>query len=318
MLSALVRQQEKPRPDGPATTLPLDYLLSLRSDAVRHSGATLRGLTHLPGAMLTTQRGRGLEFDDLRPYAEGDDVRHIDWKVTARTGRPYTRLYRDERERAVTVAVDLRHSMFTGSQRLRAVVAGEIAARIAWAVAARGDRAGVLAFNDSEMVATRPAARDRGVVEAIGAIASVFELGKEPAQSSMIKPRPLDDIIGWVNRSSRTGGDVLLVTGFDAPGGMIEAELAEAGKRARLSLLLIDDPIEVAGLPAGRYAWRSGDGATMTELDGKAAKRLSERLGELRRQRRDLILRFGVPFAEIDGSLPPSDLIARLGHAGMI
>jgi uncharacterized protein (DUF58 family) len=189
----------------------------LRSDAVRHSGATQRGLTHLPGATLTTQRGRGLEFDDLRPYAEGDDVRHIDWKVTARTGRPYTSLYRDERERAVTVAVDLRTAMFTGSQRLRAVVAGEIAARIAWAVAARGDRAGVLAFDDSGW-------RRRGQRRAIAAwlrqspqSQRLRKWESSRRNRALAKPRPLDDIIGWVNRSSRTGGDVLLVTGFDAP-----------------------------------------------------------------------------------------------------
>jgi uncharacterized protein (DUF58 family) len=318
MRAAFVRPKTPAGPQGPATDLPLDYLLSLRSQPFRHGGATQRGLTHLPGATLTRLRGRGLEFDDLRPYAEGDDVRHIDWKVTARTGRPYTRLYREERERAVTVAVDLRTTMFTGSQRLRAVAAGEIAARIIWAVSARGDRAGVLAFDDAGMAATRPAARDRGVIEAIAAIAGMFENGKAAARSGVGQPRPLDDIIGWVNRSSRTGGDVLLVTGFDTPGGLIEAELAEAGKRARLSLLLVDDPVEVNGLPPGRYIWRSGETSSVVTLDAKAARQLTRRLAELRQRRRETILRLGVPVLGIDGSLPPSDLIARLGQAGMI
>ena len=85
--------------------------------ALRHGSATLalqprrvRALTS--GAYLSSFKGRGMEFDEVRPYTQGDDVRSIDWRVTARSGKPHTKLFREERERAVLLWVDLRAAMF--------------------------------------------------------------------------------------------------------------------------------------------------------------------------------------------------------------
>src|SRR5271163_1217726 len=94
-------------------------------------------------------RGRGLDFEELRAYVPGDDVRSIDWQVTARMPKPYVRVYTEERDRPTMLIVDQRINMFFGSRRsMKSVVAAEIAALAAWRVFHQGDRVGAFVFND--------------------------------------------------------------------------------------------------------------------------------------------------------------------------
>lgn len=125
-----------------------------------------RGLSFLPRQPLHSQlaglhasrlRGRGLDFDELRVYLPGDDIRDIDWKVTARTRRPHTRVYTEERDRSALFLVDQRVNMFFGSQRcMKSVAAAEAAAHGVWRVLAQGDRPGAIVFNDGEQVEVPP------------------------------------------------------------------------------------------------------------------------------------------------------------------
>ncbi|MBT5031007.1 MAG: DUF58 domain-containing protein, partial [Proteobacteria bacterium] len=88
-------------------------------------------------------RGRGMEFEEVRQYQPGDDIRNIDWRVSARTGGTYTKLFCEERERPVHIVVDQRNSMFFGSaQRFKSVLAAEVASALAWAALAGSDRIG--------------------------------------------------------------------------------------------------------------------------------------------------------------------------------
>lgn len=103
----------------------------------------------LSGRNASRLRGRGLNFEELRHYRPGDDIRTMDWKVTNRTGKPHVRVYTEERERRVYLLVDQRISMFFGSQRaMKSVVAAEVAALAAWRVLGVGDRVGALIFDD--------------------------------------------------------------------------------------------------------------------------------------------------------------------------
>jgi uncharacterized protein (DUF58 family) len=121
---------------------------------------TARGFSFLPrqpvhsilsGRHASRLRGRGLNFEELRHYRPGDDIRTMDWKVTNRTGKPHVRVYTEERERRVYLLVDQRISMYFGSQRaMKSVVAAEIAALAAWRVLGVGDRVGALIFDDQK------------------------------------------------------------------------------------------------------------------------------------------------------------------------
>ena len=102
------------------------------------------------GAYVSRFRGRGMEFDESRPYQPGDDPRSIDWRVTARSTTAYTKLFREERERPVLIAVDLRSNMHFATQGcFKSVNASRAAALLSWAAHHRGDRLGGLIFGDT-------------------------------------------------------------------------------------------------------------------------------------------------------------------------
>jgi len=111
----------------------------------------------LAGRHASKVRGRGLNFEEIRAYYPGDDIRTIDWKVTARTQKPHTRVFTEERERPALLVVDQRIDMFFGSQvNMKSVTAAEAAALGAWKILNQGDRVGALVFNDTQIVEIRP------------------------------------------------------------------------------------------------------------------------------------------------------------------
>lgn len=303
--------------DSSAISLPIERLIELRAEAVRSRIHLPRGITPLPGLGTTRLRGRGLDFDEIRPYAEGDDVRHIDWNVTARTGRPHTRLYREERERAVTVAVDMRASMFTGSRRLKAVAAGEYAAAILWRVSANRDRAGVLAFDDRQMKALRPATRQNGVLRGLGEIVRMFG---EARGRDMVGPahRTLDGVVESINRLSVNSGLIVLLTDCHGLGPDFDSELAVAGQRRKLAVLRIADPLELVGLPAGTYTYRSEVQASTAVLGSDAVSRLRHELAARNTALERRFVAQGIPCFTVASELPPADIWGLLTDGGLV
>ena len=139
-------------------SISLEDLIRLKADA--------RGFSFLPrqpvasllsGRHGSRLRGRGLAFEELRRYQQGDDIRTIDWKATARLRTPYVRVYTEERERSVLFVLDQRQSMYFGSRRtMKSVLGAEVAALATWRSLSVGDRVGGIIFNDSEIVDLKP------------------------------------------------------------------------------------------------------------------------------------------------------------------
>ncbi|MEM1045369.1 MAG: DUF58 domain-containing protein [Pseudomonadota bacterium] len=245
--------------EGQGTRVTLEDLIASRHQASARRVPPRRGLTGFPGGLSTRRRGQGLEFDDLRLYVEGDDVRHIDWNVTARTGQAHLRLYRQERERSVTVAVDLRPAMFSGTQSLRAVSACRMAAALIWHAADLGDRCGAFVFDGSGHDATRPVSGDPGALRACALIAERFTGARQDAADET-KSSALAPVLARIASGRREAGLVVLVTGLDLPGEAWAVHLKEAGLRGRLVTIWVRDPMETDGLPPGTYDFRATDG----------------------------------------------------------
>ena len=176
----------------PATHANLDDLVRLSAKA--------RGFSFLPkqpihsilaGRHASRLRGRGLNFEEIRGYLPGDDVRTMDWKVTARMRSPHVRVYTKERDRPVLFLVDQRASMFFGSRRtMKSVLATEVVALGAWKVLDQGDRIGALIFNDEEIVSVKPHRSRARVRELLGTMVKMnHQLGKDhaaPANPDML------------------------------------------------------------------------------------------------------------------------------------
>jgi len=170
-LNGLVHYQEntlqRPDPIQPD----LSYLIHLQRPANSLHLSTAYPRALMAGAHLSRFQGRGIEFDEVRAYQPGDDIRSMDWRVTARTGKPHSKLFREERERPALMLVDMRPAMFFATRgALKAVIAAECASLLAWTVMQQGDRIGSLIFagEDKQLQLLRPVRGKRGVLRMLG------------------------------------------------------------------------------------------------------------------------------------------------------
>ncbi|MBU3070251.1 DUF58 domain-containing protein [Aestuariicella sp. G3-2] len=150
----------------------LDDLVAMRPRASGFSFLPRQPVhSQLAGRHSSRLRGRGLNFEEIRQYQVGDDIRQIDWKVTARTRKTHSRVYTEERERTTLFVVDQRITMFFGSvKQMKSVTAAQAAALGAWRVLAQQDRVGALIFNDSDIVEVRPQRSHSAVMRILHAI----------------------------------------------------------------------------------------------------------------------------------------------------
>jgi uncharacterized protein (DUF58 family) len=144
--------------------------------------AMSKALNPLSGLLTSNFRGRGIDFAEVRAYQSGDDIRTIDWRVTARTGKPHTKLFQEEKERPVLLVVDQSSSMFFGSKvTFKSVVAAQAAALIAWTALEGGDRVGGLVFSDTGHREVRPRRTKSSVLQLLHEINRFNnQLGRSP------------------------------------------------------------------------------------------------------------------------------------------
>jgi uncharacterized protein (DUF58 family) len=168
-------------------TIALNDLIRIKADASGFSLLPRQPITSLlAGRHASRLRGRGLAFEELRHYVQGDDVRTIDWKATARLRSPHVRVYNEERDRPVLLVVDQRRPMFFGSYRaMKSVTAAEIAALGAWRALAAGDRVGGIVFNEDEIIDQRPHGSQTRVLRLLHEVARLNQaLAEQPGTTA--------------------------------------------------------------------------------------------------------------------------------------
>jgi uncharacterized protein (DUF58 family) len=241
----------------PGVALDPQALLRLRHLAWRGRTSITRQLSTLPGGLVTRRRGRGVEVDDVRLWADGDDVRHIDRNTTARTGVLHVRTFRDERERRVLLVPDFRPPMLFGTRRaLRSVAAAEALTILGWRVIANGGRIGLLSAGEGEAVYVRPRAGEKAMAAVIGGLARAHAAALQGARRS---DPPLAETLEAAARAMPQGGQIVLASALDAVGaGFDEAVLALRG-RVGLRAILVLDAFEQRP-PAGVYPFAARAG----------------------------------------------------------
>lgn len=209
-------------------------------------------------------RGRGLDFEELRQYLPGDDVRTIDWKVTARSRKAFVRVYTEEKDRPVTLVVDQRINMFFGSARaMKSVTAAEAAALCAWRVLTDGDRVGSLLFDDAKVVEQRPQ-RDRGsMLRWLGTLARMNQALAADSKAAR-NGAQLDRALEAAVRAAQHDHLVIVCTDCDGHGDHTADLLRKLAVRNDVVLLLVHDPF-FSNLPQSG-ALVVTDGALQVEL----------------------------------------------------
>ena len=218
-----------------------------------------RGIkARLGGNYLSAFKGRGMEFDEARPYQPGDDIRSIDWRVTARTGKAHTKLFREERERPVFLWVDYRRPMFFGTQNyFKSVLAAKTAALLAWSTVQHGDRLGGLIFSEQLHQECRP---QRGKSSALHFIK---KLSEHPAwdehKQSQDNETSGTQALNRLRRVAHPGSLIFLISDFRHLDQSAESSLAKLSRHNDVVTLFINDPLEAQLPQAGFYRVSDGE-----------------------------------------------------------
>ena len=259
-----------PNPD-PRINISLQHLQQLEGPA--------RGLSFLPrqpaksilnGQHASRLRGRGLNFEELRSYLPGDDIRSIDWKATARKREPHVRVYTEERDRPALVIVDQRQSMFFGTSHcMKSVTAAEVAAVTAFRVLAKGDRIGGIVFDDKRVDEFKPQRSRR----ALYALLKNIEKKNQALSADnppVTEPMPLNQPLQAASRIARHDHLIVVVSDFDGIDDETHRHVTDLARGNDVCLMLIHDPW-AADMPRGLDIVAS-DGELQVSLDTTTEK----------------------------------------------
>lgn len=222
----------------------LDELLGLQAQArTLQLPSARRALRQRRGGHHSLLRGRGMSLAEVRPYQPGDDVRRIDWRVTARRQEPHTRVYEEERERPVLVLADLGPTLFYASQgSYKQVRVAELASLLAWAAHGSGDQAGGIVFGGNDTAIIRPSRRRRSVMELLSALASGQH--RRPASDTNAGANPLNEALTEARRIAHTGSRVFVLSDFIGAGDDTRALLAGLAMHNQVTAVVMTDPLD--------------------------------------------------------------------------
>ncbi len=225
------------------------------------------------GAYQSAFKGRGMEFDEVRPYMPGDDARTLDWRVTARTGKPHTKLFREERERAVLLWVDLRSPMFFATRgAFKAVRAAQAAALLAWSATHQGDRLGALIFNEDTHIELRPKRGKAALLHTLKNLAepALWQMRTHAhASQSHRGAAVLETSLSRLRRVAQPGSLIVLLSDFSGLDAQATGHLAQLARHNDLIVANIHDPLEAELPPPGRYRISDGAGELVMETAGR-------------------------------------------------
>ena len=235
--------------EGIAPSLP--ELIALRALVQRQHGAR-HGRHGVQGHALSNLRGRGMEYAESREYAQGDDARHIDWRLTARSGRTHTKLFQAERERLTLVVADTAPSLYFGTRtRFKSVQAARAGAIAAWIAVRDGDRIAALRGSRDEPPVA-PASGPRGALRVLDALVRWYA---RPPQSDDGLAAALEP----AHRLLRPGTRLVLLADPDSVAAIPPERWPQLSMHHELVVLLLTDPLERLP-PAARLPFASASG----------------------------------------------------------
>lgn len=209
-----------------------------------------KAIAQLSGQYKSPMRGRGMEFEDVRLYQAGDDIRSIDWRVTARTGDTYTKQFREEREQPVFIALDQQQSLFFGSQvAMKSVLACDLAAYIAWASLAKGDKVGGMIMHQPDSL-VKPNAQRKTVLRFLQhCIDANHALGQGKTNSDFTWLGFLQNL----RQQARPGSHIYLISDFYGLDEAASKELFQLAQHSSVHALFVYDELEQQLPSKGSY-----------------------------------------------------------------
>ncbi len=287
----------------------LKTLIDLAKQATRINLHHAQNRSQQSGGYVSRFKGRGMEFDETRLYQPGDDIRSIDWRVTARTGKTHTKVFREERERPVFISVDDRLTMqFATRGVFKSVLAAKLAGLLAWAAEYHGDRIGGQIFSELECRELKPQNGRHAVLRFLSAIvgktnltSSVNELG-----TTALPKITLEQVLARLAQHARPGSLVYVISDFRGINEQTETYLAKLAQHCEVVLIFIYDPLESSLPTKGRYRFTNNERDVVIDTSDEQRLKNFQQLFTLRLQRiESLAKKRGLTFIKCSTSEDP-------------
>jgi len=294
------------------TRVHLAELVALRARVAKAALPRLESRAMRAGQQSSRLYGRGMDYAESRVYQPGDDVRRLDWRLTARSGRLHTKLFQEEREGRLLILLDAHESMRFGTRaRLKSVQAARAAALAAWYAVRAGERVGLMSFGNGHQL-LRPMAGTRGALALCGALA------QWDADTSLAQHESLSDALLRSGRLMHGANRVLLISdGLSCDDGA-RGHLLELSRKAGVRVLVVADALELGMPPAGRYPMEHQGIRREVALFGERQRReFQQALGAGNAKLNALAQALGIPHATIDTAADPLDAVMALLAPGV-
>lgn len=288
---------------------------------LRHGAAQLRHFpkinarAQLAGSQRSRFRGRGMDFDEVRLYQPGDDIRAIDWRVTARTQVAHTKLYREEKERPIVVLCDLRPPMLFGSCALKSVLACEAAALLCWAGLAANDQVGGIVAGPQQQADIRPRRSAHAVLDYSHRLS---EASKALTTAQPTAPATLAELLSETKKIVKPGTSLFVISDFSDLDAACQRHFSELSRHANVTLLSVSDPLEQQ-LPAhGRFAITDGgEPITFNAADANLQTRYQQAREQQQTLLAQVVERYRTAHIELSTAQPALTPLGRAyGRAG--
>jgi uncharacterized protein (DUF58 family) len=285
--------------------------------AIRHLAKLLpihkqkKVLNEMAGVHTSNLRGRGVDFSEVRGYQAGDDIRAMDWRVTARTQTPHIKVFREERERPVMVVCDLRSSMFFGTQHaFKSVLAADITSLLSWSALNNGDRIGALLFDDNHETDIRPKPGRKQVMHVLHELAQFKPALANTTAITNTATSRLADMCRHTRRVSRPGSTIYFISDWQDLDTDCERQLHQISKHNDVVAINIFDAFEESILPLGSYPLTDGKQRLQLECYSKAQGLEHQQAFQQRQQElKQRTLKLGVPLINLQAQ---NDIITEL------
>ncbi|GDX84575.1 hypothetical protein LBMAG43_06170 [Methylococcaceae bacterium] len=260
---------------SPNTTFSLKILVDLARPATALKLHRSKIKAKQNGGYVSRFKGRGMEFDENRLYQAGDDVRSIDWRVTARTGKTYIKLFREERERPVFISVDQRSAMqFATRGVFKSVLAAKLAALLAWTAHHHGDRIGGQLFFDTHCQELKPQNGKQAVLHFLNALVNPKEnLNQAPHDN-------LEPILNRLLHHARPSSLLYIISDFRGLTPHAETQLTKLSQHCDVVLIFIYDELEKNLPKSGQYRFTQNSESIIVDMNEKQARDYEQRFLE--------------------------------------
>ena len=265
-----------------------------------------RSIAGISGLHLSKMRGRGIDFEEFRPYQQGDDIRTIDWRVTARIGKPFTKVFREERERPVIIAVDQSSSMYFGSQvAFKSVIAAQAAAIFCWMAIDNGDRVGGLVYGDDEQSLVRPKRSRRSALHLLNQIHKFNSLLATQAEHhASMEDAPnkisLSQSLAEIRRITKLGSTLYIISDFSTLDELAMQYLNQLSRNNNVVCCFVYDALE-ENLPVpGYYSITDGERkGTLNTFSSKARQAYQDNFKTRMETLQGDLVKLQIPFLKL-------------------